>query len=150
MKEISGTFFECKIRLTRQTEGGDKTVTDAFAVRGISWTDAEATIMENVSPMSSSGLDIRDIRRAPYGSVYFSDSDTADKWYRCKLSFVIINENTEKEKRSQVVYLVQASSLEAARKSIDEIMKPTMSDYEIKEVKETAILDVFVKEQTDK
>ena len=54
-----------------------------------------------------------------------------------------IDENTGKEKRSNVIYLVQSSSLNAVCKSIDEIMDGSFFDYESMSVQETKILDVF-------
>jgi len=67
----------------------------------------------------------------------------ADKWYKAKLQFITIDEKTEKEKRTAVYYLVQGSSLENARKNIDEVMGGTMIDYVISGVNETKIMDVF-------
>lgn len=62
---------------------------------------------------------------------------------KAKLQFIIIDENTGKEKRSNVIYLVQSSSLNAVCKSIDEIMDGSLFDYESMSVQETKILDVF-------
>lgn len=40
-------------------------------------------------------------------------------------------------------YLVQAKSIERARRYIDEVMGKTMIDYEVKSLSETKIMDVF-------
>ena len=54
-----------------------------------------------------------------------------------------LRQETEKEKRSNVNYLVHAASLPMAVKSIDEVMGGTMIDYVIASVAETQIMDVF-------
>lgn len=69
--------------------------------------------------------------------------NTDTRWYKSKLQFITIDEKTEKEKRSNVYYLVEGCSLESARRNIDEVMGGTMIDYSIASVSETPIMDVF-------
>lgn len=69
--------------------------------------------------------------------------DDDDKWYKAKLQFITIDEKTEKEKRSNVTYLVQAKSLARALRYIDEVMGKTMIDYDTVGINETPIMDVF-------
>ena len=57
--------------------------------------------------------------------------------------FITIDEKSQKEKRSAVTYLVQASTLPGAVKNISDVMGGTMIDYEIASVAETQIMDVF-------
>ena len=64
-------------------------------------------------------------------------------WYKSKVQFITIDEKTEKEKRSNIYYLVEGASLESARNNIDKVMGGTMIDYIISSVSETKIEDVF-------
>ena len=84
-----------------------------------------------------------DIKKASYKEIFFSDEGTADHWYKAKVQFITIDEKTEKEKRTNVYYLVQASTIHQAVKNIDEVMGSTMIDYAIAAVSETTIMDVF-------
>ena len=70
-------------------------------------------------------------------------NNTDTRWYKSKLQFITIDEKTEKEKRSNVVYLVEGCSLESARKNIDVVMVGTMIDYVIVSVSETPVIEVF-------
>jgi hypothetical protein len=70
-----------------------------------------------------------------------NNADT--RWYKAKLQFITIDEKTDKEKRTNVYYMVQGSSLENARMNIDKVMNGTMIDYVISSVSETKIMDVF-------
>ena len=83
------------------------------------------------------------IQVASYKSVFFSDDSKDDKWYKVKVAFITIDEKTEKEKRQKFTYLVQASSSENALANTNECFKGSMSDYEIVDVNETKILDVY-------
>jgi len=96
-----------------------------------------------MSSYISGAFDVADIKKASYKEVFFSDEETADRWYKAKLQFITIDEKTEKEKRSNVNYLVQAGSLNGAVKNIDEVMGGTMIDYVIASVSETTLMDVF-------
>jgi hypothetical protein len=91
----------------------------------------------------SGEFDVKAISPAPFGEIFFSDIDTDDKWFKAKLSFITLDEKTDKEKRTSVTYLVQAHSVSGAVKHVDEVMGSTMIDYEIAAITETKIMDVF-------
>jgi CMP-N-acetylneuraminic acid synthetase len=123
--------------------GLQKRVTEQYVVDALSFTEAEARIIEEMSSYINGEFEVWEIDRAVFKEIFFSDDDMADKWYKSKLQFITIDENTEKEKRTNVYYLVQGSSLENARRNIDEVMGGTMIDYVISAVSETTIMDVF-------
>jgi hypothetical protein len=124
-------------------DGLQKKVTETYTIDALSFTEAEQRIMEEMSAYISGEFDIKDIKIAPYKEVFFCDDDMADRWYKTKLQFITIDEKTEKEKRSNVNYLVNAGTLNGAVKNIDEVMKGTMNDYVIASVSETSLMDVF-------
>ena len=144
MRSRTSTWFECKIRYDKTLEdGSQKKVTEQYTVDALSFTEAEASITEEMSAYISGEFEVRDIKKAAYGEIFFSESATADRWYKAKLQFITIDDKTEKEKRSNVNYLVHAASLPQAVSSIDEVMGGTMIDYVIASINETQIMDVF-------
>ena len=144
MRSRTAQWFECKIRYEKASEDGlMKKVTESYTVDALSFSEAEARIIEEMSSYISGEFTVEDIKKAPYKEIFFSDNDTADKWYRAKLAFITIDELTEKEKRSNVIYLVQAESLNAAMRNIDEVMGGTMIDYVQCALQETPLMDVF-------
>jgi len=144
MRSRTATWFECKIRYEKTMEDGlQKKVTESYAVDALSFSEAEERIIEEMSSYISGEFNVVDIKMAPYGEIFFSEQELADRWYKAKLQFITIDEKTEKEKRSNVTYLVQAGSLNGAVKNIDEVMGGTMIDYAIASVVETALMDVF-------
>lgn len=69
----------------------------------------------------------------------------------CNLSSLMKKSN--KEKRSNVTYLVQAKSMHRAISNIDEVMGKTLIDYEIIGLSKTNVYDVFehkTKEEKEK
>lgn len=144
LRSRTGTWFECKVAYEKTMENGaDKMVNESYVVDALSFTEAEARIIEEMGAYVSGELRIADISKARYGEIFFSDVDEDDLWFKARLVFIRIDEKSEKEKRSYVTYLVQANSLERARRYIDEAMGSTMIDYEWKSLSDTKILDVF-------
>ena len=144
MRSRTSTWFECKIRYEKTMEdGSQKKVTELYVVDALSFTEAEASIIEEMSSYISGEFEVKDIKKAAYGEIFFSDSPSADRWYKTKLQFITIDDKTEKEKKSNVNYLVHGSTLPGAVKSIDEVMGGTMIDYVIASIAETQIMDVI-------
>lgn len=144
MRSRTGDWFECKIRYEKTIEDGtQKKVTEQYTVDALSFSEAEKRITEEMSAYISGEFEVTDIKKATYKEIFFSDLDSADKWYKTKLQFITIDEKTEKEKRSNVYYLVQAGKLNSAVKNIEEVMGDTMIDYVIASIAETPLMDVF-------
>ena len=120
-----------------------KKVTEAYVVDALSFSEAEERIIEEMSSYISGEFTVTDIKKAPYGEIFFSDQEMADSWYKAKLQFITLDEKTEKEKRTSVNYLVQAGSFNGALKNLEEVMGGTMIDYTISSIAETTLMDVF-------
>ena len=144
MRSRTATWFECKISYEKVMEDGlQKKVTEQYVVDALSFSEAEKRIIEEMSAYISGEFEVTDVKKAQYKEVFFSDTDLEDRYYKAKLMFITIDEKTDKEKRSAVVYLVQAATLDGAVKNINEVMDGTMIDYEKSNIAETKIIDVF-------
>jgi hypothetical protein len=138
------TWFECKIRYERVMENGmNKKVTESYLVDALSFTEAEARIIEEMTPFISGEFTISDIKRANYSELFPSDEESADRWFKCKLIFITLDDKSGAEKKTSTQVLVQAADLRDAVKKLDEGMKGTMADYQIASVAETAIMGVY-------
>ena len=141
---IMNNWFECKVRVEKVVEGGaTKKVTEPYLVDALNFTEAEARIIEEITPFCNGQLEVADIKRARYCEMFTAEEENCDKWYKVKCVFVTFDEKTQAEKRTSQLMLVQASDLRDAVNRFDEGMKGSMIDYEIASVQETALLDVF-------
>ncbi len=144
MKTRSAVWFEVKIAYEKTMEDGlQKKVKESYVVDAMSFTEAERRITEEMSSYISGEFDVTDIKKASFREIIFSENDQDDRWYKAKLQYITIDEKTEKEKRSNVYYFVQASTLAGAVKNIDAIMGGTLIDYVIASLSETTVMDVF-------
>ena len=151
MRTRTATWFETKIQYEKTMEDGlQKKVKEQYVVDALSFTEAEKRITEEMSSYISGAFDVADIKKATYKEIFFSDEATADRWYKAKVQFITIDEKPEKEKRSNVYYLVQASTLQGALKNVDEVMGGTMIDYAIAAISETTVMDVFEYQKSNK
>ena len=135
-------WFECKVRYEKMMENGIlKKVTEPYLVDALSFTEAEARIIKEITPFISGEFTVSDIKRAKYTELF--EDATGDKWYRCKVFFITLDEKSGAEKKTACSMLVQAIDLATSLKNLIEGMKGTMADYQIASITETAIMDVY-------
>ena len=141
---MNSNWFECKVRYEKVMENGmNKKVTEPYLVDALSFTEAEARIIEEVSPYISGEFTVSDIKRANYTELFSSDEEAADRWFKVNLLFITLDEKSGSEKKTASYVLVKAADLRDAVKKLDEGMKGTMVDYVIASVAETPIMDVY-------
>lgn len=134
-------WFESKVRYEKTMENGkNKKVVEPYLVDALSFTEAEARTIEEVTPFISGEFSIMAIKRAAYDETFLGDGD---RFFKCRIAFVTLDEKTNTEKKTKSNMLVQANNLQEAKDYLVEQMKTTMADYTIEMVKETDIVDVF-------
>ena len=128
-----------------QEDGKEKKVTEQYVVEALSFTEAEARIIEEMTPYISGEFDVVSEKIAPYNEIFLSDKSDDDKWFISKVAFITIDEKTEKEKKQTFRYLVQAETSEHALDYTKTMLNQCLSDYSIDAVKDTPTLEVFLR-----
>ena len=143
MKQILGVWFECKVRYEQtQDDGLEKMVTETYVYKAADFGDAYDKATKDMSTFISGEFSITAMKIAQYGDVFIQDDRTEEKYYRVKVNFIVLDEKTNKEKKVAQYYLVNADSVEKARKYTDNALSQTMADFIIVSVQETMIIDV--------
>lgn len=115
-----------------------KNISEKAIVSAVNYMDAEKKLVEN---MPYNNMCITCIKVAKYAEI---DKDGSDSpFYRCKISFITLDEKTYKEKKKKVYWLVQADCVDKANDAIVEKMKDSICDYEIGAIQETNITAVI-------
>lgn len=144
MRSKTAMWFECKIRYEKVMEDGTpKKVNEVYVIDALSFSEAEERITEEMSSYISGEIEIVDVKIAPYREIFFADDNLADQWFKAKLSFITIDERTNKGKRTSMMYLVNAGNISSAINNIDKVMSGTMIDYVTTSISATKIFDVF-------
>lgn len=137
-------WYQVKARLERvQDNGSPKIVSENYLVQALSFGLAEDAIRKEIAP--SGEFDIVSVARKNYSEIIHSklDEEISDRWYKCKINFTTINHRNGRESKASSYYLVQASSALTAHRAVDDFMIGAVSDYEVEQVDETKILEVF-------
>ena len=135
-------WFECKVRYDKLKENGAaKKVNEPYLVDALSFTEAEARITEEQRPFISGEFQVSAIKPTKIAEIFWDE--TGDRWYLVKVAFITIDEKTAAEKRSNSLILVQAANFKHALERFEEGMKGTMADYEIVQITETPLMDVY-------
>ena len=144
MKQISGTWFECKVRYEQTQENGtEKMVTETYVYKAADFGEAYDKSVKDMSTYISGEFSITAMKIAQYKEIITQDERTEEKYYRVKVNLIILDEKTQKEKKTACYYLVNADSVEKARKYTDTALSGTMMDYVIEAVQEAKIIDVI-------
>ncbi|MEG1617004.1 MAG: DUF4494 domain-containing protein [Bacteroidales bacterium] len=143
------TWFECKVRYDKTLENGmQKKVTEPYLVDALSFTEAEARIIKEITPFINGEFEIADIKKAKINEMFFDES--GDRWYKAKVNFITLDEKSGVEKKTASNMLVQASDLPKALQGLIQGMLGTLADYEIASITETMIMDVYPYSADDK
>lgn len=135
-------WFECKVRYDKtQEDGSVKKVNEPYLVDALTFTEAEARIIEEMKPFISGEYSISSEKKTKISEIFFNDG--ADRFYLVKVNFITLDEKNGSEKKSVSQILVQAFDFEDAVTKFKEGMKDTMADYEIASIAETMIMDVY-------
>jgi hypothetical protein len=118
-----------------------KKVTEPYLVDALSFTEAEARIIEEIKPYISGEFTITDIKRARIAELFFNEN--GDRYYKIKVFYITLDEKSGAEKKTAVQMLAQASDVKDAIAVLEDGMKGSMADYTIASIAETMIMDVF-------
>jgi hypothetical protein len=135
-------FFECCVKHRKTDEQGvNKVVTESYIVSALSFSEAESNINEQMKVYVGEDFRVVNIKLTNYSEIAaFEDTDV---WFKSKISLLVYDENSGKEKKQNIYMLVQANSAREAYDNTIATLKGTVSDYSIPAVSETKIVEVF-------
>ena len=136
------TWFECKVKYEKMTQDGrQKKVIESYLVDAVSFTDAEKRIHEVLQPYISGEFFVNNIKIANYADLIPNES--GDRWFKCKVTYISLDEEKGVERKSSTYMLVQANNVKEAYDNIEKSMEGMVSDYEIPAIQESPLMDVF-------
>ena len=138
-------WFECKVSYERQADSmGMKKVSESYLVDALSFTEAEARIIKEVTPFVSVGeLEVVNIRRARIAELFLRENPEHERFYRAKVNFITIDEKSGTEKKTAATMIVQSDALLSAATELVAQLDGQMAAYEIASITDTQILDVY-------
>ena len=137
-------YIESNVKYERAAENGAlKRVTERYIVEALNFTEAERRLMEEVSPFASGEFNVWDMKRVQYMEIFETEDESADKFFKVRISIITVDEESGKERRTAAAILVQGSDIPNALERMREQMKGYMLDFDIVGVADTKIMDVY-------
>ena len=145
-------WIKTSVRFQKVTKNGTKWVTESYLVDALSFAEAEARILREVTAYVRGEFNVSAVKKSNVQEIFRNkvEYDCEQKWYKAKVAFITLDEKTMSEKRTTAVYMVQAPDFHNALENFVEGMKKeTVEDFVIVGIEETSILDVFNEKLTE-
>lgn len=134
-------YFLVNVRFQKIIENGKlKKITEPYLVDAMSFAEAEARIIEEVTPYISGEFTVSVVKPSNITEIFRNEGDW---WYKVVVAFITIDEKSGCEKRANSYMMVQATDFRNALENFLDGMKGTMADFDIISISETKVLDVF-------
>lgn len=137
------TWFECKVKYVKidEVSGREKKVNEPYLVDAVSFTEAENRIHQELEQMIRGDFMVTNIRKANYADIF--PFDNADRWFKCKVSYVALDEGAGKEKKVSNTMLVMGNDLKEAYDNLMQALDGMTVDFEVNGINESPLMDVF-------
>ena len=134
--------YEVKIKCNKTQENGkDKKVSEEYLVRNAElFGKAEEFIIKEMQSFYGD-FSVSSIKKSKYVEIDLAHG--GDRYFSCKVVFIILDEKTNKESNTSELMLVSADNIGNAKTYLEELMKDTLVDYKIDTIKETKLIDVY-------
>lgn len=135
-------WFQCKIKYQKEEENGKlKNVTEAYMVDAVSYTEAEARIYQELGSIIRGEFEVTSITKSRIMDIFHYDD--SDVWYHCKITYILADEKSGKEKKVTNQMLVSAANVKEAYDRIHESLSTMLITFEVPEIKQSPILEIF-------
>lgn len=136
------SYIETAARFDKMQENGAvKKVTEKFLVDALSFTEAEARTIEELTPYISGEFEASATKKTKIAEI-LGDKE-ADKFYLAKVAFVTIDERTAKEKKTVSQWLIGGTDFNDAYEMLLREINNCMADIEIVSLAETPIKEFY-------
>lgn len=139
----------CKVKYQSIDEATrkDKTFNSQYLIDSINFTEAESKITTILTSELNHEFVITEIDNYKVNEVFVSDD--GDKWYKCKVSYIDVNPNTGKEKRTNTYDIIYAYDIKDAFEKLEDELSQILIPWECSSIIETKIIDVFPYDESD-
>lgn len=127
-------------RFDLDDQGKAKKITERFLLDALSITEAVTRFESEISALYPDH-DTKAVRRTGYSEV-ITDESADDRYFHATYNTYIPDEKG-KEKKTAVSILIQADSIDDAKRKYDEIEKSYCTDIELVKIAETKIIEYF-------
>jgi hypothetical protein len=138
-------WFACVVKYTKEDEKGNvKKISESYLVDALSFTEAEARLYEELGSVIRGEFQVASIAKSNLIDIFHYDD--AETWYKCKVVYSTVDENSEKEKKVTNYMLVSAHNIKQAYERLEDSLKTMLVPYSVTAINECQFMEVFVYE----
>lgn len=134
-------WFQCKISYLKQAENGSiYKKSEIYLVNAMSFTEAEARLLialEETIPE----YNLLSLTKTNVSDIIFEKD--AESYYKAKVTYCSVDEDSGKEKKITELYLVAASSVEEANGKVVTRLEGSIVEWSLPSIVLTNIVEVF-------
>ncbi|GAB2616127.1 hypothetical protein GCM10026987_11990 [Belliella aquatica] len=146
--EIMRVWFLCKVKYAKENEEGLlKNVSEQYLVDAVSFTEAEARIYDMLGSVIRGDFQVTNISKSNIVDVFFYED--IDIWHKCKITYIVTDADSGKEKKVTQFMLVTAHDVKEAFERIFESLNNMLVTFRVPEVTESPIVEIFPYEKDD-
>lgn len=141
-------WFLCKVKYAKENEQGLlKNVSEQYLVDAVSFTEAEARIYDMLGSTIRGDFQVTNISKSNFVDVF--PYEDIDIWHKCKISYVVADGDSGKEKKVTQYMLVTAHDVKEAYERIHESLSNMLVTFRVPDITESPIVEVFPYERDD-
>jgi len=136
-------WYEVKVKYVKIDEqsGRERKVTEPYLIDAVSFTEAESRIHAELEEMIRGDFQVTNISKANYSDLF--PFDNADRWFKCKVTYVSLDDAAGKEKKISSQMLVMGNDLKEAYDNLMSSLSGMTVDFNVVGINESPLMDVF-------
>lgn len=135
-------WFKCVVQYRKiDDDGRERKVSEAYLIDAVTYTDAEARIIEQLATMVRGEFVVKQITQTNIVEIF--PNENGGWFYIGKISIVTIDEKAGKEKKISEQFLIEADDFKGALKAFETGLSYILVPYEITSITASNIVDVF-------
>ncbi|MFV0377477.1 MAG: DUF4494 domain-containing protein [Mangrovibacterium sp.] len=136
------TWFEVKVKYVKiDNDGRERKMGESYLVDAVSFTDAEARIIQQMQQVIRGEFHIDNIKKSNIIEIFPAES--GEFWYKARIAIVTIDEKAGKEKKVNNHFLVAADDFKEALQRLEEGLSYILVPYHTTSMALSTIVDVF-------
>jgi len=135
-------WFKCVAQYVRiDDDGRERKVSEPYLIDAVTYTDAEARIISELSTMVRGEFVVKQITQTNIVDIF--PHEEGEWWFVGKISIVTIDEKAGKEKKINESFLIAADDIKQALKRLEEGLSYILVPFQITALSVSNIVDVF-------
>jgi len=133
-----------QIAYTKQGDDNSfKRVKEQYLIPGDTYSTAEEFVFTKLVESMRGEVILDSLKREAVEDIFVMDDNIQESWYKCKVTTQ--DAESEKIKLISLFYYVNANSVANATKLLEEQLKTSFNEFEVKSTVLSPIVDVHVK-----